>query len=95
MLQISDDLLKYFKNFCLSPGVITLFVNMKSRFSLSYGELTEMMIIRGSSVDHSTLQRWVRRFIRMSESVSELAKNLQMAVGAWMRLISNRETTRF
>jgi len=63
MLQISADLLKYFKNFCSSPSVIMLFVYMKCRFWLSYRELEEMMIMRGASVDHSTLQRWVRRFI--------------------------------
>ena len=62
MLQISADLLKYFKNFCSSPNIIMLFVYMKCRFSLSYRELEEMMIMRGASVDHSTLQRWVRRF---------------------------------
>jgi putative transposase len=65
MFQVSDDLLKYFKNFCSSPSVIMLFVYMKSRFSLSYRELEEMMIMRGASVDHSTLQRWVRRFARL------------------------------
>ena len=37
-----------------------LFVYMKCRFSLSYRELEEMMIIRGANIDHSTLQRWVR-----------------------------------
>jgi putative transposase len=34
-----------------------LFVYMKCRFSLSYRELEEMMIIRGANIDHSTLQR--------------------------------------
>ena len=38
---------------------------MKCRFSLSYRELEEMMIMRGVSVDHSTLQRWVKRFTRL------------------------------
>jgi putative transposase len=35
---------------------------MKCRFLLSYRELEEMMNIRGANVDHSTLQRWVKRF---------------------------------
>lgn len=39
-----------------------LFVYMKCRFSLSYRDLEEMMMIRGATIDHSTLQRWVRRF---------------------------------
>ena len=36
---------------------------MKCRFSLSYRELEEMMMIRGAEVDHSTLQRWVKCFV--------------------------------
>lgn len=65
MLEISADLHKYFKNFCSSPSAIMLFVYMKCRFSLSYRELEEMMFIRGASVDHSTLQRWVKRFTKL------------------------------
>ena len=65
MPEISSDLLKHFKGFCSTPSVIMLFVYMKCRFSLSYRELEEMMIMRGVSVDHSTLQRWVKRFTRL------------------------------
>ena len=65
MPEISSDLLKHFKGFCSTPSVIFLFVYMKCRFSLSYRELEEMMIMRGVSVDHSTLQRWVKRFTRL------------------------------
>ena len=63
MLTVSPKFLPYFKGFCSSPSVIMLFVYMKSRFSLSYRDLEEMMIIRGAEVDHSTLQRWVKRFV--------------------------------
>ncbi len=38
---------------------------MKCRFSLSYRDLEEMMMIRGAEIDHSTLQRWVRRFVSL------------------------------
>jgi len=38
---------------------------MKCRFSLSYRELEEMMMIRGAEIDHSTLQRWVKRFVSL------------------------------
>jgi putative transposase len=41
---------------------------MKCRFSLSYRELEEMMMIRGAMVDHSTLQRWVKRFVSLIDS---------------------------
>ena len=36
---------------------------MKCRFSLSYRELEEMAYIRGAVIDHSTLQRWVMKFV--------------------------------
>jgi putative transposase len=65
MPEISSDLLKHFKGFCSTPSVIMLFVYMKCRFSLSYRELEEMMSIRGANVDHSTLQRWVKRFTKL------------------------------
>ncbi len=62
MFSISPQLLPHFKGFCSSAEVIMLFVYMKCRFSLSYRELEEMMI-RGATIDHSTLQRWVKRFV--------------------------------
>ena len=65
MLIISPQLLFHFKGFCSSPSVIMLFVYMKCRFSLSYRDLEEMMIIRGAKIDHATLQRWVRRFVSL------------------------------
>jgi len=63
MLTISPSLLHHFKGFCSSPSVIMLFVYMKCRFSLSYRDLEEMMMIRGANIDHATLQRWVKRFV--------------------------------
>lgn len=63
MLTISPKLRPHFKGFCSSAEVIMLFVYMKCRFSLSYRELEEMMMIRGAEIDHSTLQRWVKRFV--------------------------------
>lgn len=62
MLNISPQLLPHFKGFCSSPSVIMLFVYMKCRFSLSYRDLEEMMMIRGAKIDHATLQRWLKRF---------------------------------
>jgi putative transposase len=59
---IHPKFLKHFKGFCSSPEVIMLFVYMKGRFSLSYRDLEEMASIRGASIDHSTLQRWIVGF---------------------------------
>lgn len=36
---------------------------MKCRFSLSYRDLEEMMSIRGATIDHATLRRWVIGFV--------------------------------
>jgi hypothetical protein len=58
-LSVSPELKKHFKGFCSSPEIIMLFVYMKCRFSLSYRELEEMASIRGVSLDHATIQRWV------------------------------------
>ncbi|MBP7189848.1 MAG: IS6 family transposase [Rickettsiaceae bacterium] len=65
--QISPKLYKYFKGFCSSPEIIMLFVYMKCRFSLSYRDLEEMAIIRGITIDHATLQRWVMKFVFLIE----------------------------
>ena len=62
MLKIASDIRDKFKGYCSSGEIIMLFVYMKCRFSLSYRDLEEMMIIRGASVDHSTVQRWFVKF---------------------------------
>src|SRR4029078_2850182 len=65
MLTIAPTMLHHFSGFCSSPSVIMLFVYMKCRFSLSYRDLEEMMMIRGAKIDHATLQRWVKRFVTL------------------------------
>lgn len=81
LLKISTDLLPKFKGFCSSAELIMLFVYMKCRFSLSYRELEEMMQIRGATVDHSTLQRWVKRFAKL---ISERVRTRKRPVnGSW------------
>lgn len=81
MLTISSKLLHHFKGFCSSPEVIMLFVYMKCRFSLSYRDLEEMMMIRGASVDHATLQRWVKRFVHLIDK--EVRKRKRRPNGSW------------
>jgi transposase-like protein len=54
---------------------------MKCRFTLSYRDLEEMMQIRGAVIDHSTLQRWVRRFARL---ISDKVRSRRKPVnGSW------------
>jgi len=81
MFNVSPTLLHKFKGFCSSPSVIMLFVYMKCRFSLSYRELEEMMIIRGAEVDHSTLQRWVKRFVSLIDK--RVRQNKKPVNGSW------------
>ena len=81
MLNISPQLLPHFKGFCSSPSVIMLFVYMKCRFSLSYRDLEEMMMIRGANIDHSMLQRWVRRFFSLIDK--RVRKRKRPLNGSW------------
>ena len=81
MLNISPQLLPHFKGFCSSPSVIMLFVYMKCRFSLSYRDLEEMMMIRGANIDHSTLQRWVCRFFSLIDK--RVRKRKRPLNGSW------------
>jgi putative transposase len=81
MFRITAKLLPHFKGFCSSPEVILLFVYMKCRFSLSYRDLEEMMSIRGAKIDHSTLQRWVIRFVSLIDQ--EVRKRKKPVCGSW------------
>ena len=60
-----------------------LFVYMKCRFSLSYRALEEMTHIRGAAIDHSTLQRWIKRFVPL---IDKQVRRLRNHVGSsWRR----------
>ncbi len=76
---ISPKLTKYFKGFCSSPEIIMLFVYMKCRFSLSYRDLEELAHIRGAVIDHSTLQRWIKRFVPL---IDKQVRKRKKAVGS-------------
>jgi putative transposase len=43
-------------------AIILQAVYFKLRFILSYGDVEELLRIRGAKFDHSTLQRWVFKF---------------------------------
>ena len=81
MLTISPTLRPHFKGFCSSAEIIMLFVYMKCRFSLSYRELEEMMMIRGAEIDHSTLQRWVKRFVPLIDK--RVRRRKKPVNGSW------------
>ncbi|CAH2560232.1 IS6 family transposase [Cardinium endosymbiont of Oedothorax gibbosus] len=83
MFNISPELLPYFKGYCSSSEVILLFVYMKCRFSLSYRDLEEMMRMRGAKVDHSTLQRWVIKFVPL---IDKAVRKRKRPVGSSWRM---------
>ncbi len=83
MFRITARLLSYFKGFCSSPEIIMLFVYMKCRFSLSYRDLEEMMSIRGAKIDHSTLQRWVIKFVPL---IDQVVRKRKKPVGSSWRM---------
>ena len=56
-----------FKGHCFSKYVILPAVYLKLRFSLSYRDLEELLSIRGVTVDHATIQRWVYKFTPLIE----------------------------
>jgi putative transposase len=60
-----------------------LFVYMKCRFSLSYRELEEMAYIRGAVIDHSTLQRWVMKFVPL---IDKQVRKRKKSVGLSWRM---------
>ncbi len=54
---------------------------MKCRFSLSYRDLEEMMHMRSAKIDHSTLQRWVIRFVPLIDQ--EVRKRKRPVGSSW------------
>jgi len=54
---------------------------MKCRFSLSYRDIEELCEIRGIILDHSTIQRWVIRFIPMIEK--KLRRKKKSVSSSW------------
>lgn len=83
LLSISSKLRKYFKGFNSAPETIMLFVYMKCRFSLSYRDLEEMATIRGTSIDHATLQRLVARFTHL---IDKQVRKRKKPVGSRWRM---------
>jgi len=50
-----------------SRVVILQAVYLKLRFTLSYRDVEELLLIKGVKVDHSTIQRWVFKFSKEVE----------------------------
>jgi putative transposase len=70
-----------FKGHCFPKVVILQAVYFKLRFSLSYRDVEELLSIRGVSVDHATIQRWVYKFTPLIEA--GLKKRRRMVATSW------------
>jgi transposase-like protein len=54
---------KLFKGRHFERDIIVLCVRWYLRYKLSYRDLVEMMAERGLTVSHTTIMRWVQRFV--------------------------------
>jgi putative transposase len=64
------------------PRVIILqAVYFKLRFTLSYRDVEELLLIRGVKVDHSTIQRWVFKFSKEVEK--NMHKRKKQVCDSW------------
>jgi putative transposase len=57
-----------FSNRHFKADVIMMAMRWYLSYSLSYREVEELLLERGVSVDHSTIQRWVERYAGELES---------------------------
>ncbi|WP_207384893.1 IS6 family transposase [Flavobacterium sp. MEB061] len=71
------------KGHCYPKSIILQAVYFKLRFTLSYRDVEEIMKMRGVSVDHTAIQRWVFKFRPLLESEMKKRKG---RVGASWRL---------
>ena len=72
-----------FKGHCFPKEVILQAVYCKLRFRLSYRDVEELLSIRGVTVDHATIQRWVYKFNPLIEKTFQKRKK---AVGDSWRM---------
>ena len=73
-----------FKGHCFPKEVILQAVYLKLRFSLSYRDLEELLSIRGVTVDHVTIQRWVYKFTPLIEcGIKKRRKTVNEKLSQW------------
>ena len=72
-----------FKHHRFPKSIILQAVYFKSRFTLSYRDVEELLQIRGVEVDHSTIQRWVFKF---SPEVEKNMNKRKRQVGSSWRM---------
>src|SRR5215217_5471157 len=65
-----------FKGYQFPKEIILQAVYFKLSFSLSYRDVEELLLIRGVSIDHATVQRWVHKFTPLIETTFRKRKKV-------------------
>ena len=73
-MLISQKSSAHFKGFTLPAEIIMSLVYMKCKFALSYRDIEELSQMRGIKKDHSTIQRWVKRFVPLLQNQLKFRK---------------------
>lgn len=63
--------------------IIMMAIRWYLSYSLSYREVEELLLERGISVDHSTIQRWVERYGKELESIFRKKHKRYGAYTSW------------
>ena len=70
-----------FKGSHFEPEIVLWGVHWYVAYPISYRQLEEMMEERGVEVDHSTLNRWVLKYVPLLEQAFRVRKRRWVAVG--------------
>ncbi|MGQ8336271.1 IS6 family transposase [Sunxiuqinia sp. A32] len=70
-----------FKRHRYPKAIILQAVYLKLRFTLSYRDVEELLLIRGVNIDHSTIQRWVYKFTPLIEA--NIHKRKRQVCDSW------------
>ena len=81
MLTISPEMQKVFKGHNYSGEIIMLCLFMKCRYSLSYREVEEIGRLRVLDADHTTILRWINKFMHLIEE--KFRKRKKSVNGSW------------
>ena len=82
-----------FKGRHFDQEIIVLCVRWYLTFKLSSRDLVQMMAERGITLTHTTILRWVQRYVPEFESAGAGTSGRSATRGAWMRLTSKSEAS--
>ena len=83
-----------FKGRHFDQEIIVLCVRWYLTFKLSSRDLVQMMAERGITLTHTTILRWVQRYVpEFEKRWSRYARGRSAIRGAWMRLTSQSKAS--